>query len=50
MSTEATVELTESKLANTISRFSDEVSTVTGSFIDVNELIERSLKGSTLHQ
>lgn len=50
MSTEATLDLTESKLASTISRFSEEVSTVTGSFIDVNELVERSLKGSMLHE
>ena len=46
MSGEATLELTESQLANAISRFSDEVSTVTGSFVDVNELIERSFKAS----
>lgn len=36
MSGQATLEATEAKLANAISRFSDEVSTVTGSFVDVN--------------
>jgi hypothetical protein len=44
MSGQATLEVTEARLANAISRFSEDVSTVTGSSVDVNELIERSQK------
>jgi hypothetical protein len=36
MSGEATLEVTEAKLTSTINRFSDDVSTITGSFVDVN--------------
>jgi len=36
MSEQATLEITESKLATTISRISEEVSTVTGSFVEIN--------------
>jgi len=44
MSGEASLDVTEAKLANAISRFSEDVSTVTGSSVDVNELIERNQK------
>lgn len=44
MSGEATLEVTEGKLANAIIRFSEDISTVTGSSVDVNDLIERNQK------
>ena len=44
MSGEACLDVTEAKLANAISRFSEDISTVTGSSVDVNELIERNQK------
>ena len=47
MGGEAILEVTEAKIANAISRFSEDISTITNSSVDMNELHERAQKEST---
>ena len=42
MGGEAILEVTEAKIANAISRFSEDISTITNSSVDMKELQERA--------